>query len=71
MGKPILTAPLTGRSTGIYSAKADMARKKIIASHILDNDGKEGTKYIKRAIADVVITPIYIFNFKGKLYYPL
>jgi len=58
MGKPILTAPLTGKSTGINSAKADMARKKISTSHILGNEGKEGIKYIKRAIADAVITPI-------------
>jgi len=60
-----------GRSTGINSAKTDMARKKMSTSHILDNESKEGTKYIKRAIADTVIAPIKIFNFKGKLYYPL
>jgi len=35
-----------------------MARKKINASHILEKDGKEGIKYIKKAIADAVISPI-------------
>ncbi|MBA7553304.1 hypothetical protein ES705_45894 [subsurface metagenome] len=47
-----------GKSTGINSAKTDMVRKKISTSHISGNKSKEGIKYIKRAIADVVITPI-------------
>jgi hypothetical protein len=50
--------PAIGKSTGTNSAKTDMARKKISTSHILDNESKEGIKYIKRAIADAVITPI-------------
>jgi len=50
--------PAIGKLTGINSAKTDMARKKISTSHILDNESKEGIKYIKRAIADTVITPI-------------
>ena len=58
MGKPIVILPAMGRSTGINSAKTDMVRKKISTSHILDNESKEGIKYIKRAIADTVITPI-------------
>jgi hypothetical protein len=70
MGKPILITPPTGKSTGINSAKIDIARKNKIANHILENEGKEGVKYMKRAIANVVITIIYIFNFKDKLYYP-
>jgi hypothetical protein len=63
--------PPTGKSTGINSAKVDMPIKKISTNHISYNEGKEGNKYKKRAIADTVITPIYIFNLKGKLYYPL
>ena len=54
----MLITPPIGKSTGINSAKADRARKKISTNHILDNEGKEGIKYIKRAIADAVITPI-------------
>ena len=50
--------PAIGKSTGTNSAKIDMARKKISTGHILDNEGKEGIKYIKRAIADAVIIPI-------------
>ena len=49
--------PPTGKSTGINSAKVDMPIKKISTNHILDNEGKEGNKYKKRAIADAVITP--------------
>jgi hypothetical protein len=58
MGKPMVILPAIGKSTGINSAKTDMARKKISTSHILDNESKEGIKYIKRAIAAAVITPI-------------
>ena len=58
MGKPILITPPTGKSTGINSAKIDIKRKKISTGHILGNEGKEGTKFIKRVIADAVITPI-------------
>jgi len=54
----MLITPPIGKSTGINSAKTDMARKKISTGHILDNEGKEGDKYIKRAIVDAVITPI-------------
>ena len=54
----MLIPPPVGKSTGTNSAKADMVRKKISASHILDSDGKEGIKYIKRAIADAIVTPI-------------
>jgi len=54
----MLMAPPTGKSTGINSAKVDIVRKKIITHHILNNEGKEGIKYIKRAIANAVITPI-------------
>jgi hypothetical protein len=50
--------PAIGKSTGINSAKTDMARKKVSTSHISGNEGKEGIKYIKRAMADAVITPI-------------
>jgi len=48
----------------------DIVRKKIIANQVLENEGKEGDKYVKRAIANVVITIMYIFNFKDKSYYP-
>jgi hypothetical protein len=58
MGKPILITPPTGKSTGINSAKIDMVTKNKIANHILENEGKEGVKYMKRVIDDTVITPI-------------
>ncbi len=58
IGKPIVIPPPVGNSTGINSTKIDMARKKTNISHILENDGKAGIKYTKRAIADVVITAI-------------
>jgi len=52
----MLITPPTGKSTGINSAMVDMVRKKINTHHIFDNEGKEGIKYIKRAIADPIIT---------------
>ena len=58
MGKPMLITPPTGKSTGINSAKIDIVRKNKIANHVLENEGKEGVKYTKRAIADAVTTPI-------------
>jgi hypothetical protein len=58
MGNPILITPPIGRSTGINSAKIDMIIKKMITHHILDNEGKKGIKYMKRAIADTIIKPM-------------
>ena len=63
----MLITPPTGKSTGINSAKTDMARKKTRTGHILDNERKEGIKYIKRAIANAVTTTIKIFNFDDNL----
>lgn len=54
----MLTTPPIGKSTGINSAKVDIVRKKINTHHILGDKGKEGAKYIKRVIANVVITTI-------------
>jgi len=54
----MLITPPIGKSTGINSAKVDRARKKISTGHILDNEGKEGIKYIKRGIANAVTTTI-------------
>jgi len=51
----MLILPPVGKSTGINSEKADIARKNIIANHMLENEGKEGIKYTKRAIADAII----------------
>jgi len=53
----MLILPPVGKSTGINSAKADIVRKNIIANHMLENESKEGIKYIKRTIANAVITP--------------
>jgi hypothetical protein len=58
MGNPILITPPTGKSTGINSAKIDIIIKKTITHHMLDNEGKKGIKYMKRAIADAIITPM-------------
>jgi len=58
MGKPMVTLPLVGKSTGRKSAIVEITIKKINTGHIFGNEGKEGIKYIKRAIADAVVTPI-------------
>jgi hypothetical protein len=58
IGKAMVILPAIGKLTGINSAKTDMVRKKISTSHILDNESKEGIKYIKRAIADTITTPM-------------
>jgi len=57
MGRPIVILPPFGKLTGIYSAKVDMPIKKINTTHVSENEGKVGIKYIKRVIANTTTIP--------------
>jgi len=70
IGKPMLIAPPTGKCTGTNSANIDIIRKNKNGIHIRENEGKEGNKYKKRAIANIVTTPIYILSFGFKILIP-
>lgn len=70
MGKPMLMTPPIGNCTGINSAMVEKVRKNKKGIHILENEGMEGNKYKKRAIAATVTTPIYNLSFNVKISVP-
>jgi hypothetical protein len=63
----MVTLPSKGKSTGINSAKVDMARKKINTNHIFGGNDNKGIRYMKRTIAKLIVIPINSLNFKDNL----